>query len=135
MKDKVDKLIELKDKYQEAYDIYQQFKFEYDKIRLELLKDMSELGVKSLDQGKYLAVRREEIDVKLVDDKLAIEWVHNHPELEPDFYIGVKWAHLKPIVKTALKRDGEVIPGCELVKNESVSITEKKGKVDAIQGS
>jgi hypothetical protein len=115
----------LNTQYKAAKDHTDVLKGELDVKKLQLLRIMSEDGIKSQEasDGSYTATRGSRTDVKLVDEQATIKWLESQPNIkDKHLFIGLKWANAKPLVKTALKIDGEIVPGVEVTHDDSLTI-------------
>lgn len=115
----------LNTQYKAAKDHIDIIKGELDDKKLKLLSIMSAGDIKSQgsSDGLYVATRTKKTDVRLVDEAKAIAWLQKQKNIkDKNLFVGLKWANFKPIAKTALKIDGEVVPGIEVTNDYTLSI-------------
>ena len=105
-----------------AYNGYKVIKETEDQIRFQLemkLRDMELKSAKGADYTVSIASKPTIIVTREVD---VIEWLKNTPDVESDFYIGLKATEFKSLAQSLLKNTGELVPGTEVVIKESLSI-------------
>lgn len=122
--DKLKKCMELK---QAAYESYTDATQLEAIARQELKEYMQSTGLLSAKTKDLTAsiVSKPTIDIK--HEQSALEWLKNEPNIEADEFIGLK---VTPFKKLALHRlsekgGGEIIPGTEMIMQESLAIRKK----------
>lgn len=122
----IEQLGETKKLGNETYKTYKEIKQAEDDLKLELVAKLDDAGLKSAKGQKYQAVMTERTDIGITHEQSVLDWLRETPEIESDFYIGLKKTEFKTLAKAMLKETGEVIPGTELVRNESLMVRSNK---------
>ena len=101
-------------------------KKEFDDIKSEIMFDMAASKSKRSESvnGIY-AVRAERTDIKVIDQEQVKQWLTDN-EFAIDEYVRLDLTRVSPLVKSALKETGELVPGTEVQTNEYVSVKEDK---------
>lgn len=113
----------------QAADLYKQYKVlkeSEDKLRQELMIELSESGLKSAKTDRFIASTSTRHDFLVENEHTVREWLTEQPDVEEDFYIGLKLTPFKTLAKEVLKKSGEIIPGTELTSKETITIKGNK---------
>jgi hypothetical protein len=107
-------------------DKYQTIKSRYDELKFDILQEMTASQSKRTESkfGVY-AVRAQRSSVRIIDETIVKNWLAAN-NFELDSFVRLDPAMVTPVVKTAMKVDGEVVPGTELTTTEYLSIREDK---------
>lgn len=112
----------------ELYKEYKKLKETEDKLKQDLMIQLKEDGLKSVKGEEYTASISETPTVVITHEPSVMEWLRNNPEVEEDFYIGVKGREFGTLTKQLLKDTGEIPNGTEVEVRESLQIrSNKKG--------
>lgn len=112
----------------EAYKTYKVYKEVEDNLKAELMFKLKDTGLKSAKGDAFTASITEKPTVVVKSEIDVIEWLKNNPEIESDFYIGLKKAEFGLMANAQLKDTGEVPNGCDVEVRESLAIrANKKG--------
>jgi hypothetical protein len=126
----VSQLIELvgefKDNANHLYKQYKALKDEEDLLKSQLFTALKGTGLKSAKGETYTASIAETPSVVIQDEAALLEWLQNTPNVESDFYIGVKKPEFNTLAKQMLKETGEMANGTEIQIRESISIRANK---------
>lgn len=95
---------------------------EYDTLKAEVLFEMQAAKSKRTEavQGIF-AVRSERTDVQITDPTKVETWLGQNG-FAVEEYKRLDMTRVTPMVRTALKETGEIVPGTEVVLGETVSI-------------
>lgn len=126
----LDKLGQTKQAGNELYVKYKQFKQEEDLLKSELLSKLRDDGLKSIKGQGYTASISETPTIVIKNEAEVMEWLRNTPDVEEDFYIGVKKPEFNTLAKQMLKETGEVAFGAELEVRESLTVKANKQKTE-----
>jgi hypothetical protein len=101
-------------------------KKEFDDLKSEIMFDMAASKSKRTESvnGIY-AVRAERTDIKVIDQEQVKQWLTDN-EFVIDEYVRLDLTRVSPLVKSALKETGELVPGTEVQTNEYISVKEDK---------
>jgi hypothetical protein len=111
-----------------AYKAYKEFKEQEDKLKQDLLTVLKSTGLKSAKGEAFTASITETPTVYIKDEAAVMEWLKNAPDVESDFYIGIKKPEFNTLAKQMLKETGELANGTDLEIRESLAIrANKKG--------
>ena len=105
-----------------AYEAYKTIKDIEDQIRYELEVTLNEMGLKSAKGSDFTASIVTKPTITITRESDVIDWLRNTPDVEPDFYIGLKTTEFKTLAQSLLKNTGELVPGTEVIIKESLSI-------------
>lgn len=122
----VDELGALNKTANSHYKKYKELKEQEVELRLALQEALQASGLKSAKTSAFNASLSERVDFVLQHEQSALEWLENTPDVETDAYVGLKWAEFKTLAKQMLKDTGEVIPGLDMVRKETISIRSVK---------
>lgn len=111
----------------ELYAAYQEGRNEEMLLRKALSLKLKEMGLLSAKTPFYTAAISVRKQIAVVDEQTASEWIQEQ-QLETEQYFGLKLTPFKSMAMAYLKDTGEVIPGTEIVEQESIAIKEVKGK-------
>jgi hypothetical protein len=106
----------------EAYKIYKEVKESEEQLKFVLMEKLKEVGLKSAKGEEYTASLSEKPRVVIKDESAVIEWLKNAPNVEEDFYIGVKRTEFQSLATSLLKETGELIDGTDVQVTESLSV-------------
>lgn len=109
-----------------CYEAYKEVKAIEDQVRYELELKLRETGLRSAKGATFTASISEKPSIVINNESAAIEWVKNFPDLEADFYIGLKTTEFKNLASSLLKGTGEIPDGCSVEVKESLSIRNNK---------
>lgn len=123
----VDALNECIAQTQVYYKGYQDAKQREDNLRMALKEQMQSTGFLSVKTKALTASIVNKPTIEIKHEQSALEWLKNEPNIEVDEFIGLK---VTPFKKLALHRlsekgGGEIIPGTEMVMNQSLAIRKK----------
>lgn len=127
----LEKLGETKQVANEFYKNYKQFKEQEDNLKAELMLKLSDAGLKSAKGEAFTASISETPTVVIKSETALLEWLKNAPDVEEDFYIGVKKTEFNTLAKQMLKETGELADGTELETRVSLAIRSNKKKETA----
>lgn len=112
----------------DCYSAYKELKNTEDLLKQQLMFQLKETGLKSAKGEAYTASITETPGVVIKDEAAVVEWLQNTPNVEADFYIGVKKPEFNTLAKQMLKETGELANGTEVEVRESLAIrANKKG--------
>lgn len=110
----------------ELYKAYKELKDEEDSLKELLTIQLKEAGLKSAKGEDFTASITETPTVVIKDEPAVLEWLQNTPNVESDFYIGVKKPEFNTLAKQMLKDTGELANGTEVEVRESLAIRSNK---------
>lgn len=110
----------------EFYKGYKEFKYKEDELKIELMLKLKDSGLKSAKGQAFTASITETPTVVIKHEQDVLEWLRNTPNVEADFYIGVKKPEFNTLAKQMLKETGEVANGTEVEVRESLAIRKNK---------
>lgn len=110
-----------------AYKSYKQLKEREDRARDMLREALIGSGLLTARTKDVTASIVSKPTIEIRHEQSALEWLKNEPDIETDEFIGLK---VTPFKKLALHRlsekgGGEIIPGTEMVMNQSLAIRKK----------
>lgn len=108
------------------YTAYKNMKGKEELLKQELMAKLDQAGLKSAKGDKYSVSKTLKHDFVLQNEHHVMEWLVSEPDVESDFYIGLKLTPLKTLARQMLKDTGEVIPGLETTTNEVLTVKENK---------
>jgi hypothetical protein len=108
------------------YKSYKELKDQEDALKAELQFKLKDLGTKTFKGDHYTASIAEKPTVIIKDEEALMGWLQNTPNVESDFYIGVKKTEFQTLAKQMLKESGELADGTEVEVRESLSIRSTK---------
>lgn len=111
---------------QNAYEAYKTAREAEDSVRHELELKLRADGLKSAKNDDYIVSIVTRPVINIYDERAAIDWLENQPDIETDLYIGLRKAAFDGLVRTAIKSTGEIVPGTEIENNEYLTIKEVK---------
>ncbi len=112
----------------EVYKAYKVLKDKEDSLKNDLLTVLKSTGLKSAKGDAFTASIAETPTIVIKDEAAAMEWLKNSPNVESDFYIGIKKIEFNGLAKQMLKETGELADGTDVEIRESLSIrANKKG--------
>lgn len=118
----IESLGETKKFQAEAYKKYQEFKDIETELKLELTSKLHTLGLKSAKGEDFTASITEKPRIVIKNETAVMEWLKNTPDVEADFYIGVKGREFQALATQMLKESGELADGTELQMTESLAV-------------
>lgn len=118
----VDELGTLSRKGKDLYKEYKAIKEQEDVLRQQLSDELKATGLKSAKTSRFIASMAQRTDIIINHEQSVLEWLREEPNVEEDFYIGLKLTPFKTLAREVLKKTGEVIPGTETTINESLTI-------------
>lgn len=104
------------------YHEFEQWRGREQELREVIMAELQAAGLKSAKSDDYTASIATKPRIRLRDERAAIDWLQNTPNVEADHYIGIKMTMFEPLALTALKETGEIVPGTELENNEYLSV-------------
>ncbi len=110
----------------ELYTQYKKLKEVEEQLKYDLLVLLKDSELKSAKGKDYTASISETPTIVIRDEAAVLEWLQNTPNIESDFYIGVKKPEFNTLAKQMLKETGELAFGTELEIRESLSIRQNK---------
>lgn len=110
----------------DLYIRYKQLKQIEEEYRAELLIQLHDVGLKSVKGSDFSASIAETPRVVITNETATIEWLKNKPDIEYDFYIGIKNSEFQSLAKQMLKDTGELADGTEVQYTESLAIKNNK---------
>lgn len=122
IKELLSALGENKKKSGELYALYKAMKTEEDVLKEELMASLKATGLKSAKGEDYTASISEKPNIVITSERDVMDWLENTPNVEADFYIGVKKPEFKTLALQVLKDSGEIINGTDLQTTESLAI-------------
>lgn len=126
--DLLKKLGENKQASSELYKSYKELKEQEEQLKYDLIVMLRDSGLKSAKGEAFTASIMETPSVVIKDESAVLEWLRNTPDVETDFYIGVKKPEFNTLAKQMLKETGELAHGTELEVRETLAIrANKKG--------
>lgn len=108
------------------YKEYKKLKEIEDILKGQLMFKLKDSSLKSAKGDKYTASITETPTVVIHDEKAVMEWLKNTPNVEADFYIGIKKPEFSTLAKQMLKETGELANGTDIEVRESLSIRSNK---------
>lgn len=126
MTSRIDKIADLQFQYREVKRTLDGLKLDIDREKAKLLSHMQDGHIRSQEGAEFIALRTPRAEPSLVNEALAMAWLDSQDVTDKHRYIGLKWAEFKPLAKQALKENGEIPDGVELVHSETITIREKK---------
>ena len=120
------KLGENKQESAKYYGKYKELKEQEDALKFELTDMLHEMGLKTAKGDLFTASIAEKPTIVIKNEKEVVEWLKNTPNIESDFYIGLKANEFKKMATVMLKDTGELANGTEVIVNESLSIRSNK---------
>lgn len=124
----VDQLGELKREANAHYSAYKDMQVHIAELSGLLQAKLELVGLRSAKSAKYGASISQRTNVVVTSEVAVKEWLLNEPNIEHDFYIGLKLTPFKQLANQVLKETGEVIPGTEREIKETITIkANKKG--------
>lgn len=119
---------ELKRKANKMYAEYKNMQVHISELSGLLQAKLDSVGLKSAKSDKYGISVSHRTNVVVTNEHAVIEWLKNTPNVEYDFYIGLKTAPFKTLANQVLKETGEIIDGTELESKQSLTVkANKKG--------
>lgn len=112
-----------------AAETYKQYKAEKeveDALRDQLMAALKEVGLKSAKNDKFIVSISKTPRVVITNEQAAMDWLKNTPDVESDFYIGIKKTEFSTLAKAMLKDTGELADGTEVQITETLSIRSNK---------
>lgn len=122
----IDHYGELKTKANKLYAEYKTLMEQVEATRRELHAALDTTGLKSAKSAAYGVTIATKTDIIVSNEHLAMEWLKDAPNVESDFYIGIKTTAFKQMALAMLKETGEIAPGTEITQKESVNLTPNK---------
>jgi hypothetical protein len=113
----------------ELYKKYKASKDTEEAMRYELMDALTNSGMRSAKTEEFTASIAKRPSVVVTHEQSVLEWLKEAPDIETDQYIGLRTANFKALAMSLLKGTGEVIPGTEVVENESITIKANKKEV------
>lgn len=113
---------DVKQKANTLYAEYKGLKAIEDEMKQELFAALNDSGLKSIKGKDYTASITEKPTVVIKDEAALIEWLQHEPDIEADFYIGVKKDAFGTLANQMLKESGELANGTDVVMRESLAI-------------
>jgi hypothetical protein len=115
----------------DANELYKQYKGMQEtlgQLQQELQAKLEETGLKSAKSMKYGVSTVTRRNILITDEHAVLEWLQNEPEVETDFYIGLKVTPFKTLATQYAKDTGEIIPGTDVEHKETISIRANERK-------
>lgn len=106
----------------ETYKAYKELKEAEQSLKADLTFLLKDSGLKSAKGEAFTASITETPTVVIRDEPALMEWLKNTPDVESDFYIGVKKVEFGTLAKQMLKQTGELADGTEVEVRESLAI-------------
>ena len=105
-------------------DKFSAVKSRYDELKFNILQEMTTSQSKRTESkfGVY-AVRAQRSSLRIVDQAELRAWLVKNA-FDLNNYMRLDTEAVTPVVKAAMKVDGEVVPGTELTTTEYLSIRE-----------
>lgn len=102
-------------------------KAEMEKLKSDIEMSLRAMGMRSakFDGVATLSITSKS-DLAVTNQVDAMNWLKEHPEVEPDLYVGLNTTAYKTLAKEALKKTGEYLPGTDLHTTEYLTIREVK---------
>lgn len=122
----INELGEVKSQANNLYVAYKEYKQTEDELKQELELKLRDSGLQSAKGEKYTASISGTPRVIIKDEASVLEWLENTPNVEADFYIGVKRPEFQTLAKQMLKETGELANGTELEIIQSLAIRKNK---------
>ncbi len=122
----LDKLGTARKEAADTYKFYKEQKQVEDDLRSELLITLREIGLKSAKNKDFTVSIAETPTIVIRDEHAVMEWLQNTPNVESDFYIGIKKTEFNTLAKQMLKETGELANGTEVEFREALSIRASK---------
>lgn len=93
-------------------------------LKEELMENLHDSGLKSAKGEKFTASITEKPTIVIKNETALVEWLQNEPDIEADFYIGVKKDAFGTLATQMLKESGEIADGTVVEYRESLAIRE-----------
>ena len=122
----LEQLGELKKTRNNHYKKYKDLEEQELALKSQLTEILNSTGLKSAKGDKYMASISEKADLVVSHEQSVIDWLNETPNIETDFYIGLKKTEFKQFAKGYFKETGEIIPGTETVTKQTLTIKENK---------
>lgn len=131
--DLIERLGEVKAKRAGLYKEYKGLEEDENALRHELQDLLVSTGLKSAKGSRYSASLTEKPQIVINSETEVLDWLDNTPNIEKDFYVGLKKTEFKTLASTMLKETGEVIPGTDVLIQETLSIRANPAKKGAMK--
>lgn len=124
----VDELGQLGQTSKELYGQYKAIEEKKAEARAALAEALQVVGLRSAKTSAFTASIAVKPSIQIVHEQSVIDWLQETPDVETDQYIGLKKTEFKTLATAMLKNTGEVIPGTEVLQQETLSVrANKKG--------
>jgi hypothetical protein len=117
---------QVRKKSKKLYEEYSFFRDQEMSLKAELMLQLQDAGLKSAKGKDFTASIAERPEVVITSESELMEWLQNSPNIESDFYIGVKKPEFKVLANQMLKESGELANGTKVEVRESLSIRSNK---------
>lgn len=124
----VDRLGALGQQSKELYEKYKGIEEQKVEVRQQLQELLAAVGLQSAKTTDFTASVASKPTVLVTNEQSVIDWLKQTPDVETDQYIGLKRTEFKSLATTILKQTGEVIPGTEVLLQNTLSIRKNKEK-------
>lgn len=122
----IDQLGSLKATANKLYSDYKDMQVHIAELSASLSAELESLGLRSAKSKQYGVSIAQRTNVSVISETAVKEWLQNTPNIESDFYIGLKLTPFKTLANQVLKETGEIIPGTELEYKESITVKRNK---------
>lgn len=122
----IERIGKIKNKANSLYGQYKDLKEEEESLKYALQIQLREAGLKSAKGSDYTASIASRSEIIITSEPDLMEWLQNTPNIESDFYIGVKRPEFTALAKSMLKDTGELANGTQVEVRESLSIRGNK---------
>lgn len=124
----VDELGQLGQASKELYGQYKAVEEQKAEVRAALTEALQMTGLRSAKTSAFTASIAVKPSIQITHEQSVIDWLKESPNIETDQYIGLKKTEFKTLATALLKDTGEVIPGTEVLQQETLSVrANKKG--------
>lgn len=124
---KLDKLTDLRNEKALQKAILDDVSGDYEALRLDILEDLQANKLRSLKNDHLTVSIKETKSVTILDPKALEAWLTEN-KFKPQEYMTFNKAMVDPLIKNALKQDGEVVAGTKVTITDSITVTETKEK-------
>lgn len=121
----LEKYTKAKHEADEAYQKYAEKRDKADALKAALWEQMQKIGVDSVKSTVGTASVRRTQGFQITDMDLVRNWLMDNG-IDETPYIKFNKTGIDSLLATALKKNGELVPGTQLVTTEALSIREAK---------
>lgn len=131
LRDVMDELAKARAQYKEAQDYARSVGGQIGSLREELEAMLRELGLKnaSTEDGQLTAFFSKRVRANVFDPDDTKKWLEQNGMIVNDYFTPHS-TRLASVAKSALKETGEIVPGIELLTDETLSLRDNSKKDD-----